>query len=531
MAKRHAEEALESPTSKRSRLEDDEDLDKPVPSGPIRQDAPTEGYADLYLDTIDRSRLDFDFEKICSVSNVTINIYACLVCGTYFQGRGPKSNAYTHSLSEDHHVFINMETKKVYVLPDGYEVKDKSLDDIKYNVDPSFTKDQVYELEKKPNATWDLAGKKYIPGFVGLNNIKANDYFNVVIHALAHVPMIRNYFMLEDFSTRGGIARQFSSLVRKIWNPQAMKAHVSPHELLQAVSVQSKNRFNSTTQSDPVEFLTDFLQRLHSDVGGTKPGSSFIHRVFQGHMLIESQNIITRNVAGDRRRIEEDGEVEAKKQRFMILPLQLPPTPLFQDELDKNFIPQVTLNKLLGKFSQDGVLTKSDPFERKSMSTAPFTDKFNGRDAQEKGEKRVRYRLLHPLPPYIIMWVGRFSQNKYSTERNPTIVNFPLRSLDLNPYCQPNPDIHPQSEPILYDLVANITHEAVRGSKDEGVETDRERKKVWRVQVHERGNDEWYEVQDLFVDKVEGQTLFTKESYCMIWEKRRTPKGKGKGKQ
>lgn len=35
-------------------------------------------------------------------------------------------------------------------------------------------------------------------GFVGLNNIKQNDYVNVVVHALAHVAPIRNYFMLED---------------------------------------------------------------------------------------------------------------------------------------------------------------------------------------------------------------------------------------------------------------------------------------------------------------------------------------------
>jgi U4/U6.U5 tri-snRNP-associated protein 2 len=39
-----------------------------------------------YLDTVNRSNLDFDFEKICSVSLSTVNVYACLVCGKYFQG-------------------------------------------------------------------------------------------------------------------------------------------------------------------------------------------------------------------------------------------------------------------------------------------------------------------------------------------------------------------------------------------------------------------------------------------------------------
>lgn len=39
-----------------------------------------------YLDTINRGFLDFDFEKLCSVSLSKINVYACLVCGKYFQG-------------------------------------------------------------------------------------------------------------------------------------------------------------------------------------------------------------------------------------------------------------------------------------------------------------------------------------------------------------------------------------------------------------------------------------------------------------
>lgn len=39
-----------------------------------------------YLDTINRGLLDFDFEKLCSISLSKINVYACLVCGKYFQG-------------------------------------------------------------------------------------------------------------------------------------------------------------------------------------------------------------------------------------------------------------------------------------------------------------------------------------------------------------------------------------------------------------------------------------------------------------
>jgi U4/U6.U5 tri-snRNP-associated protein 2 len=482
----------------------DGDEEESALSAPKRQAAPEEGYTDLYLDTIDRGVLDFDFEKLCSVTLSNINVYACLVCGKYYQGRGPKSQAYFHALEEGHHIYVNMETKKIYVLPEGYEVKSKSLDDIKFVVDPRLSRAEVAILDKEQKQAWDLLGRKYIPGFVGMNNIKANDYFNVVIQALAHVVPLRNFFMLEDLSSRPQLAQRFSILVRKIWNPRAFKSHVSPHELLQEIALRSSKRYTLTEQSDPVDFMSWFLNNLHLALGGskTKPNTSIVQRVFQGSLKIESQQITARADAGDRLRFE-DAAVQTEISRFLILTLDLPPAPLFQDALDKNIIPQVPLISILGKY--DGIC------------------------AQERLNTRVRYRLLHPLPPYLLFHIKRFSRNKFVSERNPTIVTFPVRSLDMAPYVEPNPTLYPPGEPVWYDLVANITHEAVR-VRDDSVEGEQE-SKVWRVQLQDRSRDEWWEVQDLFVERERAETLFTKESYMQVWERRKGgPGAKGKGK-
>lgn len=138
--------------------------EKSAYSAASRQTAPLDGFTDLYLDTIDRSVLDFDFEKLCSVTLSNINVYACLVCGKYYQGRGPKSHAYFHALEVGHHVYVNMQSKRVYVLPEGYEVKSKSLEDIKFVVDPQLSKDEVIRLDTEPKDALDLSGKKYRPG-------------------------------------------------------------------------------------------------------------------------------------------------------------------------------------------------------------------------------------------------------------------------------------------------------------------------------------------------------------------------------
>ncbi|OGE53638.1 hypothetical protein PENARI_c007G11127 [Penicillium arizonense] len=528
----------------------DIDEDAPALSAPKRQSAPMEGYGDLYLDTINREILDFDFEKLCSVSLSNINVYACLVCGKYFQGRGPKSHAYFHALEVGHHVFINIGTRKVYVLPEGYEVKNKSLDDIKYVVDPHYTKNEVVKLDREVHDAWDLSGARYRPGFVGMNNIKANDYVNVVAQLMAHVLPIRNFFLLHDFPTPGTpeMVLRFRTLVRKLWNPKAFRSHVSPHELLQEIALRSSKRFTLTNQSDPVEFLSWFLNALHLSLGGSKKPSptptSVIHAAFQGHLRIESQAITAHSDTQNARLVfTESGTINSQVTPFLILTLDLPPTPLFQSANRESIIPQIPLTTLLNKY--------------------------NGYTASEKLAHRVRHRLLHPLPPYLFFHIKRFSKNRFVSERNPTIVTFPSpRSLDMSPYVEPNPDIWPPGEPILYDLVANIILDptvAAPGATDDAVDKGvnaasgaggsssgaggGSEKVSWMVQLHDKAmsaenartqnggateqqqrGPEWLEIQDLFVKRAETETLFTREGYLMVWERRKVPGKKGKGR-
>ena len=502
-------------------------------TAPLRQNAPAEGYSDLYLDTINRSVLDFDFEKLCSVSLSNINVYACLVCGKYYQGRGPKSYAYFHALEVGHHVFVNMGSKKVYVLPEGYEVKNQSLEDIKYVVDPQYTEAEVKKLDREAHESTDLSHKRYRPGFIGMNNIKSNDYLNVVVQALAHVPPIRNFFMLHPFPPNSPqLAVRFSTLVRKLWNPKAFRNHVSPHEILQEIAVRSSKRFTLTHQSDPVEFLSWFLNNLHLALGcsKTKPLSSIIQKTFQGKLRMESQAITAKSdTTGDRLRFEESSTITSTVTPFLILTLDLPPAPLFRDAVEaKNIIPQVPLTTLLQKYS--------------------------GLQASEKLAHRVRHRLIHPLPPYLLFHVKRFSVNKFVSERNPTIVTFPSpRGLDMSPYVEPNPSMYPPGEPIYYEMVANIildTTSVSSGGGEDSNAADAANKAVggegekvaWKVQVRDKaaaGSDtnlpEWLEIQDLWVQRAEAETLFTRESYLMIWERKKGPRstsvnGKGKTK-
>ena len=213
---------------------------------------------------------------------------------------------------------------------------------------------------------------------------------------------------------------------------------------------------------------------------------------------MESQAITAKADASDRLRFEEAGEIKTDIARFLMLTLDLPPKPIFKDEQDKNIIPQVPLTTILSKY--------------------------DGLHSQELLGQRRRYRLLHPMPPYLMFHIKRFAKNKFVEERNPTIVTFSPRALDMSPYIEPS-EKKPGGEPVLYDLIANITHETVvEAGKKEG-----ELRSIFKVQLLEKARGEWMQIQDLFVEEVARELLFTSESYVQIWERRKVAEN-GKGK-
>ena len=81
------EEAKDIDTSSVDQEDSDSDVaPPPAKRGRLNAEQDT-GPAGLFLDTVNRYMLDFDFEKLCSVSLSNLNVYACLVCGKYYQGK------------------------------------------------------------------------------------------------------------------------------------------------------------------------------------------------------------------------------------------------------------------------------------------------------------------------------------------------------------------------------------------------------------------------------------------------------------
>lgn len=465
--------------------DDDANLVKRSRDVEVRKDCP-------YLDTVNRQVLDFDFEKFCSVSLSNLNVYACLVCGKYYQGRGRKSHAYTHGLEAGHHVYINLRTEKVYCLPDGYEINDPSLDDIRYVLNPRFAKEQVEQLDKNKQWSRALDGSDYLPGMVGLNNIKETDFVNVTIQSLMRVTPLRNFFLIpENYQhCRSPLIHRFGELTRKIWHARNFKGQVSPHEFLQAVMKASKKRFRIGAQSDPVEFMSWFLNTLHSELRVSKKSSSIIYECFQGELEvvkeIHSKALSEKKENGDDQDAGNEGSSlvkETSRMPFLMLGLDLPPPPLFKDVMEKNIIPQVPLFNILKKFDGETITEVVRPHIA-----------------------RMRYRVTR-LPQYLILHMRRFTKNNFFVEKNPTLVNFPVKNLELKDYIPlptPKENVKLRSK---YDLIANIVHD---GKPDEG---------CYRVFVQRKSEELWYEMQDLHVSETLPQMVALSETYMQIYER------------
>ncbi|KAG7356351.1 ubiquitin carboxyl-terminal hydrolase [Nitzschia inconspicua] len=583
-----------------------------------------------YLDTIQRSLLDFDFEPSCSVSLETgPHVYCCLVCGKFFRGRGKQTPAYTHSVDEGHFVFVHLSKGTFHCLPDNYEIKDPSLADISAALHPTFTEAEIQSIDSNTGLARDFFGRRYLPGYVGLSNAGKTDYINSTVQALAHVKPLRDYFLRMNHTDvfvvptqqpsnhktnnthntthnnnnkrkppkaphrMSDLVQNFGELVRKMWSDKRFKSNVDPHMLVQAISRTSKKKFQVGQQAELGEFMAWFLNQLHIGLGGTrKPESSIIYKIFQGKVEVvtkqgrrtpvsadtdetaldpattakvevnpadvvpDGDNNKANGKNGDKVQDKENStsftsnewdETSTVETNFLQLTLDIPEKPLFRDEDGGLVIPQEPLVTVMKKF--DGV-SFSEALTRSGVT------------------QRKRYRLVE-LPPYLILHLARFKTNNYSREKNPTIVAFPVKNLDLGSYTFPKNERKPlptenevrsmdvkelrailkehgrddiatkaveksdlmeatvdfvcKSLPDLladkYDLVANITHDSPADVGREG-KHDPLQEGSYKCHVQHKVSNQWYEIQDLHVQETMPQLIGVSESYLLIFERK-----------
>ena len=105
---------------------------------------------------------------------------------------------------------------------------------------------------------------------------------------------------------------------------------------------------------------------------------------------------------------------------------------------------------------------------------------------------------------YLIIYIKRFTKNTFFTEKNRTIVNFPVKNIDFGEYLSKEAKANHKS--TTYDLVANIIHD---GEPDKG---------IYRMHVLHKATGQWFEMQDLHVTEILPQMITLSEAYIQVYE-------------
>ena len=110
---------------------------------------------------------------------------------------------------------------------------------------------------------------------------------------------------------------------------------------------------------------------------------------------------------------------------------------------------------------------------------------------------------LIQLPRFIILYIKRFTKNTFFVEKNPTIVNFPVKSIEFGDLLSEEVKAK-HTEGTTYDLMANIVHDG----KPEGGS--------YKVHVLHKGSGKWYEMADLYCQEILPQMITLTEAYIQV---------------
>ena len=481
-----------------------------------------------HLASVNRAALDFDFERACSVTLATHNVYACLVCGRFFAGRAASSPLVKHALSAGHFVAMSLADGAVYALPEGRAVADPSLDDIRFNLRPTYAPADVDALVPAPGSTsapakarfqLDLQGARYLPGLVGLNS--ATGFVNATLQCLFRVRRLARFFLLRGNweSSPSRVTRAFGELTCQVWCPKRFKSAASPHEFLQAVDAASGGKFKVGAPADAARFLAWLLDELHYGVGGTRaPGSSVVWRCFQGEVRVDTVVVeLKREFAADRPVVSTAGPAAPRPspQRddgggggallgtatrasvaltktehvpFCFLSLELPTKPVFTGEMDPtaSVIPRTTLLELLTKF--DGA--------KEVRETLP-------------GRVETKRFVVTRLPETLVLQLKRFTKGRFFVERNRSIVTLPAQ-MDMAPCCAPRPASAP------YELLANVCHEGDASGAADPVAAG-----VYKANVRypSAPDDLWFQAHDQTLRDTMPQLVAVSDTYLALYER------------
>jgi ubiquitin carboxyl-terminal hydrolase 8 len=311
-------------------------------------------------------------------------------------------------------------------------------------------------------------------GLCGLQNIGNTCYMNSIIQCLSNITDLRNYFTGEINNTPDELTNQFGRLIKKLWNgkstsikPSKFKATLpslfvgnlqhDAHELLVTVlnglhdsldrlkSKQDQQDLEPVNESMPDEELSEFSWENHK-----KQNDSLIVDLFHGQCRSQLRCPTSSCTS-----------TSVKFDPVMFLTLPVPKG----DREDSEGREACDLKTCMSMF------TSEEQLDPKNKWFCP--------DCKQDTQAYKKLGIWK-LPSVLILHLKRFHHTDRQRKKISTDVNFPVRSLDMDPFLQDNSP-HKHKGNSLFDLVAVCNHQ---GDLDSGHYTSyayNSKQKAWYV--------------------------------------------------
>ncbi|XP_074481650.1 ubiquitin carboxyl-terminal hydrolase 15 isoform X3 [Sebastes fasciatus] len=117
---------------------------------------------------------------------------------------------------------------------------------------------------------------------------------------------------------------------------------------------------------------------------------------------------------------------------------------------------------------------------------------------------------LWSLPPVLVVHLKRFSYSRYMRDKLDSLVDFPLRDLDMSEFL-----INPNAGPCHYDLIAVSNHYGGMGGGH------------YTAYAKNKDDGKWYNFDDSSVSPANEDQIVSKAGYVLFYQRQDTVKGTG----
>uniref|UniRef100_UPI000204532A UBIQUITIN CARBOXYL-TERMINAL HYDROLASE 4 n=1 Tax=Homo sapiens TaxID=9606 RepID=UPI000204532A len=353
------------------------------------------------------------------------------------------------------------------------------------------------------------------PGLCGLGNLGNTCFMNSALQCLSNTAPLTDYFLKDEYEAeinrdnplgmKGEIAEAYAELIKQMWSGR--DAHVAPRMFKTQVG-RFAPQFSGYQQQDSQELLAFLLDGLHEDLNRVKkkpylelkdangrPDAVVAKEAWENHRL-RNDSVIVDTFHGLFKSTlvcPECAKVSVTFDPFCYLTLPLPlkkdrvmEGPMLQPQKKKKTT--VALRDCIELFTTMETLGEHDPWYCPNC---------------KKHQQATKKFDLWSLPKILVVHLKRFSYNRYWRDKLDTVVEFPIRGLNMSEFV-----CNLSARPYVYDLIAVSNHYGAMGVGH------------YTAYAKNKLNGKWYYFDDSNVSLASEDQIVTKAAYVLFYQRR-----------